>query len=386
VERALSGFVPLADEEDHPLHMPNFFEATYRLHSQVDDVASFAEALLLEQTFETPRSVVKRYPQLSERNGAILSIAETPDASVIRMSLPDDVASESPAQFLNVLFGNASLHCGLELVDVEPSNSLLAMLGGPNFGVDGIRERIGVRDRPLTCSAIKPVGLHLEELVTLFRALAEGGIDIIKDDHYLGDHPDARFEERVRTLSELASDIGARQNRTVWYVPNLTGTPDQISQHLDLAQEASVPAVMVAPSLMGLPAFHALRQKVDVPIFAHPSFSGSHSMSPHLVWGKLPRLFGADASIFANHGGRFSLSQTDGRTIAAMLAASMPGIKRSFPVPAGGISVDAAEEVIRLYGNDVILLVGGSLLSADDLTEASRRFVARVREASLLTA
>lgn len=109
-------------------------------------------------------------------------------------------------------------------------------------------------------------------------------------------------------------------------------------------------------------------------------------MAPQLVWGKLPRLFGADASIFANHGGRFSLTPSDGRTIAAMLASSIPGVKPSFPVPAGGISVDAAKDVIRLYGNDVILLVGGSLLSSDDLTEASKQFAARVREASLLTA
>jgi ribulose-bisphosphate carboxylase large chain len=61
------------------------------------------------------------------------------------------------------------------------------MLGGPSFGVEGMRDLIGVHDRPLTCSAIKPVGLSLEELVTLFAGSLIGGIDIIKDDHYLAD-------------------------------------------------------------------------------------------------------------------------------------------------------------------------------------------------------
>jgi ribulose-bisphosphate carboxylase large chain len=49
------------------------------------------------------------------------------------------------------------------------------------------------------------------------------------------------------------------------------------------------------------------------------------------------------------------------------------------PVPAGGISIDRIDELLQFYGEDVMLLIGGSLLAARDrLTEAASQFVDRV--------
>lgn len=366
--------------------MTSTFEATYRITSAGMDVRDFAEAVLLEQTFETPTDVVERYPHLAHRRGRILSIeSDNGRAHLVRFAFPDDVARESPAQFLNALFGNASLHRELELIDVEPSDEILQMLGGPRFGVDGLRRRLDVHDRPLTCTALKPVGLSLEELVTLCRTFAENGIDLIKDDHYLGDHPEAPFAERVSACQEMVREVGARQGREIWYVPNVTGTPDRISEHMEVVHREGVRAVMAAPYLMGLPTFHAFVRDVDLPILAHPTFSGNRSIAAAMSWGKLTRLFGADGSIFANSGGRFSLGTEDCRMISAMLSTPIGSIKRAFPVPAGGMDVSAVDDVVRFYGNDVILLVGGSLLRAKDLAAATRQFVDRVHSASLLS-
>ena len=47
------------------------------------------------------------------------------------------------------------------------------------------------------------------------------------------------------------------------------------------------------------------------------------------------------------------------------------------PVPAGGMRLDRVEELIRFYGPDVMLLVGGSLyLAGDRLPERAAEFVA----------
>jgi ribulose-bisphosphate carboxylase large chain len=360
-------------------------EITYRFTQVEGSVERFAEEVLLEQTFETPQEVVDRYPHLRSRRGRVIGIEKTAEGHLARLQVPDDVASESPAQFLNVLFGNASLHPGIELNDFDPSPAILDMLGGPAFGVEGIRARLGVHDRPLTCSAIKPVGLSLEELVTLCEDFAAGGIDIIKDDHYLDDRPEARFTDRVNQCSEVVREIGARQGREVWYVPNITGTPDSILRSIEIAHSTGVGAIMLSPYLMGLPAFHALVHEVDVPVLAHPTFSGSHAISPGIRWGLLPRLFGADATIFASAGGRFGISTDDCRLIAASAAAPVGNVRRSFPVPAGGMDAATAHEVIRFYGNDVVLLVGGSLLKSDDLRAATEVFVDHVHRAALLT-
>jgi ribulose-bisphosphate carboxylase large chain len=364
-----------------------FFEVTYRFRDARGDVEAFANEVLLEQTFETPLEVVQRYPGLAHRRGEVRSIEREDDGTaIVRLALPDDVASESPAQFLNVAFGNASLHRNVELVDMHLSPAIETMLGGPAFGVNGMRDRLRIHDRPLTCSAIKPVGLSLEELVTLCRGFARGGIDIIKDDHYLADQQAARFVDRVARCLDVVREVGEQQDRTIWYAPNLTGTPEDIQRATDIVLDLGAEVVMMAPYLMGLPTFHAAVRNIGLPVLAHPSHSSAASMAPGVVWGALPRMFGADASIFANTGGRFVLPPDDGRMISAMLSAPIGDMPRSFPVPAGGMNVDAAPEIVRFFGNDVILLVGGSLLKSTDLVGATRSFVDSVKRSSLLHA
>ena len=59
----------------------------------------------------------------------------------------------------------------------------------------------------------------------------------------------------------------------------------------------------------GLPAFVELQVELDIPVIAHPAFAGAGRVAPPLLLGKLFRLFGADATIFPNHGGRFGYSR-----------------------------------------------------------------------------
>ena len=47
------------------------------------------------------------------------------------------------------------------------------------------------------------------------------------------------------------------------YVPNLIGTPDGLRRQLEFARELGVRAVLVAPMLVGLPAFQELVHRVE---------------------------------------------------------------------------------------------------------------------------
>ena len=42
------------------------------------------------------------------------------------------------------------------------------------------------------------------------------------------------------------------------------------------------------------------------------------------------------------------------------------GLAPILPVPAGGMTVERVPEMLRFYGRDVMLLIGGSLLEAGD--------------------
>ncbi len=363
-----------------------FLEVTYRISESADDGERLIESVLLEQTIETPTVVAERHPFVRENlMGRILEIVPSEIGGLqATLALPVVTASSDPAQFLNVLFGNSSLHSDVELLDLRVPQSLQPLLPGPQYGIVGIRRMTGVWNRPLTCSALKPVGLDLDELSALCADFVAGGIDLIKDDHYLADQTFAPFEDRVRACLESTAEAAVRTGTETIYVPNLSGTPDRVRRQAEFAQQTGAKAVMVAPMLMGMPLLHELcTERLDVPVLAHPSFGGAIRIRPATLFGKLFRLFGADAVIFANYGGRFSYPATVCSAIAGNLRSDWQWIDRSFPVPAGGMDADRASELVQFFGIDTILLVGGSLLEAGDaLPEKARAFTDSVQAAA----
>ncbi len=368
--------------------MESRLQVVYRLTVPVEEQGAFARALLLEQTVETPEEVALRVPAVRERlMGEIVELEPLEGGGArLALRLPVETAAVDPAQFLNVLFGNASLHDQVLLEDFELPPTLRERFPGPRFGIEGVRKWLGVLDRPLTASALKPVGLSMDELVVLCRSLAEGGIDLIKDDHYWGDHSFAPFEQRLRRCQEVVQEVSARNGRRIVYAPSLSGTPSEVLRQAEIAQRYEVGAVLVAPMLLGLPFFYELVTRyLEVPVLAHPSFAGAQRIRPETLLGKLFRLFGADMVIFPSFGGRFSYSRVTCRRLAEQARRPWGAYRPALPVPAGGMQVERARELIEFFGRDVMLLIGGSLLRAQpgpELTARARALVESVVEAA----
>jgi ribulose-bisphosphate carboxylase large chain len=130
----------------------------------------------------------------------------------------------------------------------------------------------------------------------------------------------------------------------------------------------------------GMSTFNALRREhPDLAFIAHPALGGAGRIAPAAMLGKLFRLFGADAVIFPNHGGRFAYPPDVCQGIARHNRAPWHGLNQALPVPAGGMAVERVPELKREYGSDSMLLIGGSLLIARErLEQRSRAFVEAV--------
>jgi ribulose-bisphosphate carboxylase large chain len=358
-------------------------EAVYRVRSTPADVGARAEALLLEQTVELPRTALKSAFVRDRLVGTVLAIDEVgPGDFRVRLAQPAVAAASDPAQLLNILFGNCSLQPDVELEDLRLPGPLVAALGGPRHGIAGLRRLAGVTGRALTASVIKPIGLTVPEMAALCANLALGGLDLIKDDHGLADHAFCPFTERVRACLGAVGDAAQSTGRQTLYVPNLVGTPATVARQAREARELGVRAVMVSPMLLGLPFLNELVRDLGMPVLAHPAFGGALRIGPAPLLGKLFPLYGADAVIFPNAGGRFSFSAETCSAIAAALRNPAAAIAPAMPVPAGGIQVGSLPSVLERYGADAILLVGGSLLDAPDaptLLSRTRAFVATVK-------
>ncbi len=358
---------------------------TYRLAVDPAVAEARAEAIALEQTVEVPRVAVRDAFIEREILGRVEGVEHTVDgASLATIAYPATALTGDPAQFLGVLFGNTSLHRDVECVDFEAPASLLAGFGGPRFGLDVWRERTGVRSRALTCTAVKPLGHTPKALAEMLRTFAAAGIDVVKDDQGLADHPFCPFEERVRTCLAAAEEAADASGKRVLYVPNLIGTPERVLAQLRFAEAQGARAVMVAPMLLGLPFFSELCQRhASVPVMAHPSMGGAVRFAPELLFGKLLRAFGADAVIFVGYAGRFGVPREACAAIAGNLRAPWGELRPSLPVPGGGIEVDTVDEAVAFYGRDAMLLVGGSLqVEEGALLERSRAFVSAVAKSA----
>ena len=145
---------------------------------------------------------------------------------------------------------------------------------------------------------------------------------------------------RLQSASLPASSAVARASRETGrnclYAPSLVGSPRALVAQAQIAREAGVGAVLLAPALIGMPVFHELvAAHLDVPVIAHPAYAGAVRIAPPLLLGKFFRWLGADAVIFPNFGGRFAYSREDCAGIAQQSRCAWAGYATTLPVPAG---------------------------------------------------
>jgi ribulose-bisphosphate carboxylase large chain len=311
----------------------------------------------------------------------------------VKLSFATRTTGLEAGQLLNMLFGNCSLQPDVELIDFEPGRDLLQALPGPRFGVSGWRSALGLDGapaRPLTCTALKPQGQSPQQLAQLARTFALAGIDVIKDDHGIADQDYAPFGPRVAAV-QRAVDRAVSERKSggrALYAPTLSGGPRRIAEQLRIVRDEGVGAVLVCPMLTGVPTLVELvRTEAGVPILAHPAFAGNTRIGPDLLLGRLFRMFGADATIFPNFGGRFSYSRDACRAIAHRAREPLGALAAILPVPAGGMSTERVDEMIEEFGTDVMLLIGGHLLAGataagDSVQARATAFVERVAQAA----
>ena len=378
-----TGDRPQTEQPREPGSVPDRILATYRITASESESRVRAEALATEQSVEMPLAAIGDERVLREIVARVESIKpHAGDFEVVLGIAPATTGNEA-SQLVNMLFGNCSLQPEVKLIDVVFPAGFEKSFPGPRFGIEGIRTITGVQGRALTCTALKPQGSTVEYLAHLARIFALAGIDIVKDDHGIANQAFSPFAERVPAVQKAIAEANRETGGRTIYAPTFSGGGHSLVEQARIAKDCAVKMALVAPMLVGLPAFVELQADLDIPVMAHPAFAGAARIAPPVLIGKLFRLFGADATIFPNHGGRFSYSRETCMAIAQAARAQWEDVRPALPVPAGGMTLERIDEMIEGYGIDTMLLIGGSLLSAKGrLLERSREFVAAVRSRS----
>lgn len=303
----------------------------------------------------------------------------------VTLSYARELLDGSLTQFLNLVWGNISLMSTVRLVGLDVPDAVLDTFPGPALGIAGLRELVGAgEDRVLISGALKPVGLSPEALAGLAGELTAAGMDLIKDDHSLVDQAMAPFHERISRVAAAVTEANARSGGATAYFPNVTGSTAVMLERAERVRAAGCRGVVISPGLCGLPAMLEVRTAYpDLAIMAHPSHANSspgspNGISPEVLMGVLWRMAGADALIYVNAHGRFAWPLEVCRAINARARGPLGGLRPAFPVPAGGVQAHRVPHWIEVYGPDTLLLVGGSILEADDVRARAAEVVEAV--------
>ena len=358
-------------------------QAAYEFSGPPSEARGRAEALCVEQTIEFPADLVPDDDIRGQIIGRIESEeAVGPNTVRIGVSYAVETTGYELPQLLNVLFGNSSLLPGVKLVDVHVPPTLGEHLGGPRFGIDGLRRLFSAPDRPLLATALKPMGSSPERFAEMAYQLALGGMDMIKDDHSLANQPFAEYAARVTACAAAVRRANDLTGLNAIYMPSVNAPQRLLEERMRIALDAGAGGLLILPGITGFDHMRDLASRTDVgvPIMGHPALLGGFvssetgGISHRVLYGTWMRYTGADLSIFPNYGGRFSFSPEACTEIAQACREPIDGIAPIFPSPGGGMTMDRVAEIVDFYGSDVALLIGGDLHRGESLAKTAETF------------
>jgi ribulose-bisphosphate carboxylase large chain len=359
------------------------FSVLYSITGSEKDAFKKAKDVCVEQTIEFPYELVTDRYIKQNIVGGITSFKKSGKKYLAEISYLNDSAGGELTQFLNVAFGNTSIKPGIKVEKLMPSKTVFDIVKGPRFGVSGIRKLTGVYDRPLLCSALKPMGLSVKKLADMAYKFALGGIDIIKDDHGLANQPFSPFEKRITAVCKAVDKANKETGHKTLYAPNITADGLNTIKRAKFAKNAGAKSLIISPGLTGLETMRAIAENdsISLPVFYHPAFHGSYVVNPdsgfshYAFYGQLMRMCGADIVIFPSYGGRFSFSKKECASIKDGCNSEFGGLKPILPGPGGGMTMDRIPGIKKFYRNDAVFLMGGGLFAiGPDITKNCRKF------------
>ncbi|GAM13735.1 2,3-diketo-5-methylthiopentyl-1-phosphate enolase [Mesobacillus selenatarsenatis] len=350
--------------------------ATYIVHDAKHNPEKKAEGIALGLTVGSWTDLPELdQKQLKKHKGRVVSVegsgldTNSETVATIKIAYPAINFSPDLPAILTTVFGKLSLDGKVKLVDLDFGNELKKEFPGPRFGIEGIRRKLGVYDRPLLMSIFKGViGRDMEFLLKQLKEQSLGGVDLIKDDEILFENELTPFEKRIALGKQVLDEVYESTGHRTLYAANLTGRTTQLRDKARRAAELGADALLFNVFAYGLDVLQELREddEIGIPIMAHPAVSGAltsaveYGFSHSLLLGKLLRYAGADFSLFPSPYGSVALEKQQAISIAEALTA-VDQFKTTFPVPSAGIHPGMVPLLVRDFGVDSIINAGGGV-------------------------
>ncbi len=320
--------------------------------------------------------------EMDEKSG-IIKIAY-PSALFERDNMPGILAS-----IAGNIFGMKAVQ-NLRINWIDWPEAIVREYKGPLYGIEGVRTILGVKDRPLVGTIVKPkVGLPPDMFADVAYQAWRGGLDVVKDDENLVGQDFCRFEDRLYKVMEKKDLAEEETGERKGYMVNITAPWDEMIRRAELVEDAGNEYVMIDVVVLGFSAVQAFRNYgFDFIIHAHRAMHGAitrnkkHGISMAAL-ARIYRLLGVDQL----HVGTVVGKMVEGKeeVLANVRAVRDPffHIKPTFPVASGGLHPGLVPDIVEIFGNDVIIQAGGGVHGHPDGTEAGAKAMRQAAEAAV---
>ncbi len=302
------------------------------------------------------------------------------------------------------IFGMKAIK-NLRLIDVTLPANYIKHFKGPQHGMDGIRKMMGVKKRPLTGAVPKPkIGFSDAEHANIGFETWMGGFDFVKDDENLTSLKFNNFETRVKLMTKLREKAEKLTGETKSAFLNITADVETMKKRAKLLHEYGWNFCMIDVVIVGPSGVQTLRDYVedfDMAIHAHRAMHAAfdrnpkHGISMQFI-AKINRLIGVTDIHTGTGVGKLVGEAPELKALADILREKKTHakgrlcldqdwghIKSAFPCSSGGLHPGLVPDVMKIYGNELILLVSGGIHGHPKGTRAGAQATMQAIEAAM---
>ncbi len=278
----------------------------------------------------------------------------------------------------------------LRLNDVYFPSELIRSFKGPKYGVEGVRNLLGVYDRPLVGTIIKPkLGLKTADHAQVAYEAWVGGCDIVKDDENLSSQKFNPFEDRVIKTLESRDKAQEETGERKVYMVNITAETEEMLRRADFVLNHGGEYVMVDILTCGFSALQSLReQDFNLVVHAHRAGHAAFTKNPRhgismRVIAKISRIIGVDQLHVGTVVGKMFETREEVAENCKAIREEMKGLKPVLPVASGGLYPGLVPALIDFFGLDFVIQAGGGIHGHREGTVAGAKAMRQAVDATL---
>jgi len=287
------------------------------------------------------------------------------------------------------VFGLRALK-NLRLNDIEFPAKLVDSFKGPKFGIDGVRRLLGVYDRPLVGTIIKPkLGLKTTDHAKVAYDAWAGGCDIVKDDENLSSQMFNPFEDRLTKTLESRDKAEEETGERKVYMINVTAETQEMMKRAESVLKHGGEYIMVDILTCGFASLQTLREQ-DFNLVIHAHRAGHAAFSKNSLHGismrvisKVARAIGVDQLHVGTVVGKMFETKEEVADNCEALKARMHGLKPVLPVASGGLHPRLVPALVEFFGKDFVIQAGGGIHGHKDGTVAGAKAMRQAVDATL---